>query len=721
MKNVLIIMLVITVSSVTSISLSAQGEAIIPVRCDSPVVIDGLLDEAVWQNSEKFDAFITYDPDFGKEMPFGTVAMMSYDESNLYFAFRCFDPEPDKIKASIDSRDNILNDDWVCINLDSFNDQQGLYTFYINPYGIQMDCRFVAGKEDVSLDYVWYSAGKTDKEGYIVEIQIPLKSIRYSKGDPVTMGIILERKISRMMVHGTFPALDPEQGWSFQTQMMPVELSGVKHFSLFELLPAVTYSNRKEQSEGELISTENKAHLSMTTKFSITPQLVMDATINPDFSQVESDAGQIDINLRYQIYYPEKRPFFQEGSENFKAGATSSSELDPVRSLVHTRTIINPVAGAKISGKAGIKNSLSLIYAADRTDPTAGFSPEGLIHFPVVRYKRSLRDDSFVGTLYTGRFSPEGFNHVAGVDGVNRLNKSTQIEYQMLYSSSAEEESEKRGSAAGIYLHSEKRDMDYAFTAKNITEGFSSEAGYITRTGISYATGLLKPKIYPGSHLVRRIDLEFFTGQIKDNIYDMWETFNHISALARIGNSSQFKVKYSYSTEIFRGEKFHTGGFHILLSSQISKSLTSSILYRNRGSIYYSETPYQGRSNNITAGITFLPSDKLHTDLYAVFQDFRRSSNEELVYQYLITRGTVTYQANKYLFARAIAEYNNFRKELLTDFLISFTYIPGTVLHIGYGSIYNKMNWDGSAYQEADSFIEMNRGLFVKASYLHRF
>ncbi len=189
MKNVLKNIWVITILSLTSISLSAKGEPIKPVRSDSTIVIDGLLDEAVWQKSEKFNAFITYNPDFGKEMPFGTTAMMSYDESNLYFAFRCMDPEPGKIKASIDSRDNILNDDWVCINMDSFNDQQGLYTFYINPYGIQMDCRFVAGKEDVSLDYVWYSAGKTDNEGYTVEVSIPLKSIRYSKGDPVTMAL----------------------------------------------------------------------------------------------------------------------------------------------------------------------------------------------------------------------------------------------------------------------------------------------------------------------------------------------------------------------------------------------------------------------------------------------------------------------------------------------------------------------------------------------------
>lgn len=705
----------------TTPDIYSQNAAFSPSTATESPVIDGILSDPVWSEAEQVTGFITYDPDYGMEMPFKTIAWMSYDDENLYFAFRCFDPEPDKIKVSVDSRDNIFYDDWVCINLDSFNDQQGLYAFYVNAYGIQMDSKLAAGAEDKSLDFIWYSAGLTDEEGYSVEIQIPLKSIRFAKGDPVMMGMILERKISRIMVNGTFPALDPDQGWSFQTQMMPVEYYGIKHYSLIELLPAITYSNRLVQSQGNLETSENGVGLSLTTKYSLTPQIIMDATLNPDFSQIEADAGQVDVNLRYEIYYPEKRPFFQEGSENFKAGASSSSVIDPIQSLVYTRKIINPVAGGKISGKAGIKNSLSMIYAADRVDPDLSLSQGDIAHYSIFRYKRSLRDDSFIGTTYTGRFITDANNQLAGVDGQNRLNKSTLIEYQLLGNITTGDSTSKNGAAAGLYLHSEKRDFDYALSAKYISEDFASEAGYITRTGVSYVTGLIKPKIYPENKSMRKVEFEVFSGQLRDNIFDQWETFNHISALAMIGKSSLIKLKYSYSTEIFLGEKFKTGGVHLLLNSQFSKSLSASMLYRRRGSIYYSGTPFQGISNNITSGITFLPSDKLHTEFSMVFQDFYRESDGIKIYDYLISRAKITYQVNRYLFFRTIGEYNSFREELLIDLLASFTYIPGTVLHIGYGSLFDKTTWNGTDYEPAERFLETNRGLFIKASYLYRF
>jgi hypothetical protein len=696
----------------------AQGLAYhIPTTKESPL-IDGVLNDSVWQVAERYDAFKTYDPDYNLNMPFKTEAMISCDRENLYFAFHCFDPEPEKIKASVDSRDNIVADDWVCINLDSFNDQQSLYAFYVNPYGIQMDSRMSAGVENRNMDYLWRSAGSADSTGYYAEISIPLKSIRFHTGDTIKMGLILERRISRLMVSGTYPALDPDMGMAFQAQMMPVTFTGLKQNKILEFIPAATYSLKQEQQEGTLGTTENRARLSLTTKFSITPQIITDITINPDFSQVEADAGQIDINLRYQLFYPEKRPFFQEGSENFSIGASLSSEVDPIRSLVHTRMIINPAAGVKLTGKAGNRNTFSVIYSADRSLATDNDNTENLIHVPLFRFKRALNEDSFIGTIYTGHLGMDSGNHVAGIDGQNRLDKSTRLEYQVLLSSSVKENNISNGNVIGLYLLSNKRDLDYSISFKNISDDFMSETGYIKRNGILYFTGLVRPKVYLKSGPLRRIDFELFSAQTRDMIYDKWETFNHLSAQAIIGNSSIAKVKYSNSTEIFLGERFKTGGWHILLNSQLNKQLSISTLFRNRGSIYYSGSPYQGRSNILTSALTFLPSDKLHSDFSVVYQDFRQSSDNRLVYRYLITRGVLTYQTSRYLFARATVEYNNFRKEILTDFLLSFTYVPGTVFHIGYGSIYNRVKWDGDGYGDSPSYMQMNRGLFLKVSYL---
>jgi hypothetical protein len=399
--------------------------------------------------------------------------------------------------------------------------------------------------------------------------------------------------------------------------------------------------------------------------------------------------------------------------------------------MVHTRTIVSPVAGTKLSGRLGAKNNLALLYAADRKplgeitegdQATAGQAQDNqLEHVPVIRYKRSLKEDGFLGALYTGRISETGDMHAGGVDGQSRLNGSTLLEYHAFGSAASDSLGSAEGGALGVYLHSDTRDFDYSLTAKHVSEDFRNDNGYITRTGISYFTGLVKPKLYPDSKIFRKFEFELFSAQLRDNIYSMWETFNHVSVLTVLGRSNYAKAKYSYSTEIFLGEKFNTGGFHLMFDSQISKKLSAGILFRRVGSIYYSQDPYQGKSNNITAGITYLPLDKLHTDLSLVFQDFHRNSDGDRIYSYLISRGKVTYQVNRYLFFRVILEYNNYREQLLTDLLASFTWIPGTVLHVGYGSIFKQVAWNGNEYIDADNYLETDRGLFLKASYLQRF
>ncbi len=341
-----------------------SGSSVNPVKTDSAPVIDGILDEVIWNSSTGISGFRTFTPDYGKEMPFNTIVWLSYDEENLYFAFRCFDDEPDKIKVSVDARDKIRQDDWVCVNLDSYNDHQTLYCIYANANGIQMDTRYAAGKEDLGMDLVFYSAGKIDDKGYTVEMRLPLKSIRFSNREPVMMAATFERHISRLSTQGTFPPLDPDQGMAFLTQMQPIKYVGVKHYTLFEAIPALTYSYKGVQDMGKMTETENKPDAGITLKYGITSQLILDATINPDFSQVEADAGQVDANLRYQLFYPEKRPFFQEGNENFQLAALT--EDNPVISAVHTRNITDPVFGTKLSGKIGPRNTISLMYAADR-------------------------------------------------------------------------------------------------------------------------------------------------------------------------------------------------------------------------------------------------------------------------------------------------------------------------------------------------------------------
>src|SRR5512137_1252145 len=224
-----------------------------PLRVSVPPVIDGRLDDPAWKDAPSVSGFKTFIPDFDREPGQPTTAWMAYDAENLYFAFKCFDREPDKIKAAVANRDTIRADDFICINLDSFNDQQSLYAFYVNPLGIQTDSRFASGVEDFSVDFVWTSAGRLDPDGYSVELAVPFKSIRYAGSKRVEMSIFFERRISRRSEHSSYPALDPARGYFFLTQMMPLELEGIKRYTLLEVLPAYTYRDGAERFDGVLV------------------------------------------------------------------------------------------------------------------------------------------------------------------------------------------------------------------------------------------------------------------------------------------------------------------------------------------------------------------------------------------------------------------------------------------------------------------------------------
>jgi len=724
LKNVSNMKLTFIFISLLALQLISAEDKLKSVKTDNAPIIDGKLDDKIWKDALVVSGFKTFAPDFGKEGTEITVAYSAYDTENLYFAFRCFDKEPHKIKSSVSSRDNIRPDDWVCINLDSFYDQQSLYAFYVNPLGIQMDSRFASGQEDFSADFVWYSGGQKHSDGYSVEISIPLKSIRYSEENPVTMSIFFERYISRFSEHDSYPELDPAKGFAFLTQMAPLVYYDLKNYTLFELLPAFTYNQKYNLNAGQLEKYVNKGEISLTTKYGITSDLILDGTYNPDFSQIEADAGQVDVNLRYQLYYPEKRPFFLEGNEIYNVAATQSSEIDPLLSLVHTRTIVNPLAGIKLTGKVGSKNTIAFMFAMDKLPADMTALSGDYAYVPVLRYKQSFSDDSYIGGIITDREIKNSYDRVMGIDGMLRLTDAGTLEWNTFYSSSNSNplQENQTGHALGLVYKYDSRNLYYSFTGKELSENFNAETGYLTRTGIFSLTGLVRPKIYPNSSFIQRIDLETFSAQTQDKPSSMWETYNYVSAQMIFLGSWTFKLKYSYATEIFENEKFRTGGFLVSFGSQFTKQFAMSLSYKKVNAIYYSLNPYQGKSNRISTIMVLNLSENFESYSTFTFFDFYRDSDSQLIYEYPIFRERLTYQFNKYLFFRGIVEYNKYKKQLLTDFLVSFTYVPGTVIHLGYGSLYEKTEWNEfqNRYVDSNNFLEAQRGFFFKMSYLWR-
>jgi len=688
-----------------------------PFKTDTPPVIDGVLDDDVWKKAPSETGFKTWNPDFGKEMQQRTVVYYAYDRENLYFAFRCFDNEPGKIKASVTSRDNTFGDDYVCLNLDSFNDQQALYALYVNPLGIQADSRFEGNTEDFSVDIVWYSAGRIDAEGYTVEVRIPFKSIRYNSSVPVTMGIIFERRISRLSESGTYPPLDPAQGPNFQTQTRALVFEGIKHYTLLELLPSVTSSGGSHADQGSLRGQKGRTEVSLTGKYGLTSQLILDGTVNPDFSQVESDAGQVDFNLRYSLYYPEKRPFFLEGQEKFYFAAAVST--DPLSAVVYTRTIVDPYLGFKLNGKISDRDTLASIYASDEL-PAGSAQP--FAHFGIVRYKHALNDDSYLGGFLTGRFEGDHYNGVAGTDGQVRLTPASYVAYHFFLSRTKPdaETAAADGHALGLQYYFSTRNLVVNVTLHDLSPDFQTETGYLIRNGLTRLRAGILPMIYPDSKVFLRIDPVFHVSLIRDKFSGLYETDDTLDLRFVLPRSTQLLFGGRYGTEVFLNRRFNRSGFRVKASSQFTKELFLVLNYTYGGKIRYVEAPYQGRGSDLAAEVTYLPSEKLHFDLSLVFSDFTRTADAMKEYDYTIVRGLTTYQFNKYMFLRAIVEYNSFYKRMTTDFLASFMYIPGTVVFIGYGSLYEKLEWREGDYRPSDRFLETKRSFFFKASCLWR-
>lgn len=713
-----------------------------PLRIEHPPVIDGVLDDAVWQDAPSETGFKTWNPDYGLDMSEKTRVWYAYDREHLYFAFKCFDSEPDKIKSSVTARDKIRSDDWICLNLDTFNDQQSLYALYTNPAGIQMDSRAIGDDEDFSIDVVWYSEGRIDDEGYSIEIRIPFKSIRYSPKDPVKMGIIFERRISRTSEMGTYPALDPMQGPNFYTQTRTLEYRDIKHYRLIEFLPGVTYGSNSaigghNEDKEKLEKVDDMKEVSLTTKLGITSHLVMDGTVNPDFSQVESDAGQVDFNQRHALFYAEKRPFFLEGQENFNFGGATHG--DPLEAVVHTRTIINPLIGGKLTGKVGSKNTMGVVYAYDEP-PSDYNSPyynrfltdlwsnhryslyRDTSHVAIFRYKRALNQDSFIGGFITDRESDHAFNRVVGADAQIRINGSSRIGFHGFMSQTGIKSPsyDETGFAYGINYYYNTRDWLMNIRFHDLSDDFWTETGYVTRTGITrIRAGFLK-RLYPKSNALKRIDPLLNNQFIYDKESQRWENSNGAYLTFVLPRSTSIRIGYLYASEIFITEKFSISNANVHGRSHVTKQFSLNFYYSYGKKIRYVSDPYQGRGHTFAGSVTYQPSENFESNLNYAYSDLTRDSNDEHIFDYSIIRSRNTYQVNKYLFFRAIVEYNSFYEEMTTDFLASFTYIPGTVIHVGYGSRYNKLEWKENHYQASDRFLETKRGFFFKASYLWR-
>ncbi|MEZ5346659.1 MAG: DUF5916 domain-containing protein [Pyrinomonadaceae bacterium] len=412
------------------------------IGAERQILIDGNLDEEDWGNAAVFKDFIQTGPGDNIAPSKETQAFVMYDDKHLYIAFKCWD-DRNLIRATVAKRDDVFGEDNVRVWLDTFDDQRRAYIFGWNPLGIQMDGIYTEGRgADFSVDVVMESKGAIHDWGWSVEVKIPFKSLRYQAGKGKNWGFNAARNIDRLNDEFDTWMPDDRNVSGFLVKHGKITgLDDIKAERTLELIPSVTISETgsrvpaNEVPDGRFVNQPIKQEYGLNLKYTITPNITLDAAINPDFAEIEADAPVVTANQRFPIFFAEKRPFFLEGADIFQT---------PIR-VFHSRTIVDPDFATKLTGKIG-RNSFGFLVASDkapgnfnedsRIDPDVRPFIDEFVDknalFSVLRLKRDIGKQNSIGFLGTARVFPENRNFLGSFDGRFKLNPKDVFSFQVV-------------------------------------------------------------------------------------------------------------------------------------------------------------------------------------------------------------------------------------------------------------------------------------------------
>lgn len=490
---------------VLSFPARAQEAPKVPIRAkqyrveptNEEIRIDAVLDEAVWQSAEPMEFDAETSPGENTPPPVRTVGYMSFDGNNLYVAFRAYDSDPSAIRAHLSDRDLAFSDDFVGVVLDTFDDNRRAFEFFVNPLGVQMDLiqDDVNRVEDASWDAIWESAGRITPEGYVVEMAIPFTSLRFPRAtDEQTWGVDMVRIYPRSARHRLgLQGQDRNRNCYLCQSSRVTGFEGITPGRDIELDPTLTAQHtsvRSDFPEGKLESGDTDIEAGLSARWGITPNLTLNAAVNPDFSQIEADAVQLDINTQFALFFNEKRPFFLEGSDFFQG---------PLQT-VYTRTVADPEYGLKLTGRLG-ESTIGAYVARDAVTNVIipGVQNSSVVTLDlknissVFRYRYNVGETSSVGAILTSREGDGYANRVYGVDGNFRVSAKDTITGQILASNTDYpdgialqygQQQEGFDDLAGrlLYRHN-SRNWFWGATLEDIGTDFRADSGFIPQVG----------------------------------------------------------------------------------------------------------------------------------------------------------------------------------------------------------------------------------------------
>ena len=743
--------------------------------------VDGRLDDAAWELAALLHGFTQFMPVEGGPASQRTEVLLLVDADAIYFGVRAYDDDPAAIRATLSERDAFdRSDDWVRILLDTFDDQRRAYVFTVNPLGVQHDglwaeggggggpgARIMGPPIDANPDFLWESDAHIRDWGYEIELRIPFKSLRFPDSGQQSWGLHVVRRIQRS---GFTESWAPMTNDVSNRLTQAGKLSGLTDLDMglfMEINPVLTGSRfgAYDAASNELIHADPSADFGLNATYGVTSNLTLDATFNPDFSQVEADAGQISVNERFAIFFPEKRPFFLEGTEIFQMP----------RQLIYTRSVANPIGGAKLTGQVG---GLSMGYLGAIDQAFDAGEPNTIVN--LMRIRGDLGASSTLGGVYTDRtLSAGGYNRVVGADARLQIGPRNTVSVISAASFTNGAAYAERQTGEFLFARFDRSGRALSFNGEfhDTNADFNAASGFFRRVGDAKLEGNVSYNWFaaPGGSL-QSINPSLTVRSFWKHD-DLWAADGPEELETQLGWRFQFKDNvsvwgnftrgmFSYRPEAYEGllVQQEGGGYVAFKPDQelfggldgVTVGLFLNKWERVRGNVSYTvrQTPIFDRSFGVAVEpatdrtgnvmVSLFPTRSLVGELGVNYSQLLRRRDGGEHSSALIPRVRAQYQFSRALFVRGIFEYSAQKtaefmdpatglplytcdgvdcqprdgsdgNDFHVEGLVSYEPSPGTVFYVGYS---REMEDTGVfAFRDIRSRAD---GLFVKLSYRFR-
>lgn len=717
--------------------------SIVIPRVSTPPVLADYLDGSPRPDEVAVTTFVQREPGDGTPASQQTEAYLSYDDTHLYVIFVARDTDPGQIRASLTRREGFSNNDQVGVMLDTFLDRRRAYLFIVNPLGVQLDGVTAERDDDLSFDTVWESEGRLTGFGYVTRMAIPFKSLRFPGADTQEWGIALARMIPRANEESFWPYITRRIARPEPQMAVATGISGISPGRNMQVIPYAAFTGaRFLDPEQPSFVDERTARAGIDGKFVVKDAFTFDVTLNPDFSQIESDEPQVTINQRFEVFFEEKRPFFIENASYFQT---------PIN-LFFSRRIADPLAGLRVTGK---RNGWSVgglviddrapgerLEASDPLHPDAG-KRAGIV---VARVQRDLPRESTIGMLATRQAFAGSESRVLAVDARFNLSDTLVLSAQAALSEVSEGGASLSGPAYSMTLDRTGRNWGAFVSYEEVSPDFRAPLGFVQRVDQRRLFPFVRYTWFPQTGPIVTIRPELsggmnwdFDGTLQD-----WETNAELQLDMK--GQTEIEAGYEESMERFGGVEFRKHGLSAEVSTAWLRWLEMSAEMRTGREINFFPsaglTPFLANATEAELSVTLKPRPQLRLDQTYLYTRLRTRDDAPgvepgaLIVANHIWRSRASYQFSRALSLRAIVDYNAVLpdarlidlerdKTFAADVLATYLVNPWTAFYVGYTDGYGNVEIDpvfrDRVRQTESVFNSTGRQVFVKMSYLLRF